>query len=261
VGVEAGVTLIDVSASTSDARRREVGRFAISEVSFASNCRLPSHAHPRACIAVVVAGVVRKSYARQTHEAKRATVVTMPAQEQHSDLFGRAGARLVVVEFDDGANYTSAFTDWSAAALAHRIRQELAQPDAFSDLALEGLALELQAAVSRHETSDARAPWLDDAAAILCNRLRDPPSVDELAGELGVEPGRLVRCFRDRYRQSVGGYVRQARLEWAADLLLQTDTALARIACEAGFADQSHFTRTFAARFGVPPGRYRRARR
>ena len=34
---------------------------------------------------------------------------------------------------------------------------------------------------------------------------------------------------------------------------------LAHAAAQAGFADQSHMTRTFAARFGITPGGYRRS--
>jgi AraC family transcriptional regulator len=255
------VTVVDVSTRTIGARRREVGRFAISDVAFPGGCRLERHAHPRACIAVVVAGAVRKSYDRATHEATRASVVTMPPEEQHRDVFGSSGARLIVVEADDCAAATTAFSDWDAAVLAHRMRCELARADAFSDLALEGLALELTALVSRHAVDEPAAGWLRDVAAILRERFRDPPSAVELAREVGVEPGRLTRSFRARYGEGLGAYVRQVRLDWAAERLLRSDIDLARIACDAGFADQSHFTRSFSARFGVPPGRYRRAHR
>ena len=37
--------------------------------------------------------------------------------------------------------------------------------------------------------------------------------------------------------------------------------ALAQIAYECGFADQSHFTRVFTAAVGATPGAWRRARR
>jgi AraC family transcriptional regulator len=262
--VEVGVALVDVAAETTGARRRDVGRFAVSEVAFAPGTRLGRHAHPRSCLAVVVAGSVRKSYASATHDAFRATVIAMPAEEPHVDLFGAAGARIVVIEEDVGFEHagfdtTLAFSHWGAAALAHHVRRELAHPDEFSALALEGLALELTALVRRQSSAGERGAWVDDAASILRDRFRDPPNASELASEVGVHPAHLARCFRARFGESVGSYVRNVRLDWAADRLTRTNVPLTRVACEAGFADQSHFTRSFARRFGVPPGRYRAA--
>ena len=75
-----------------------------------------------------------------------------------------------------------------------------------------------------------------------------------------MHPAHLARRFRARFGESVGSYARNARLDWAA-ARLRSDAPLARIACEAGFADQSHFTRAFGRRFGVAPGRYRTALR
>jgi transcriptional regulator GlxA family with amidase domain len=67
--------------------------------------------------------------------------------------------------------------------------------------------------------------------------------------------------FRARYGDSLGGYARGLRLDWAAEQLVRSEVPLARLACEAGFVDQSHFTRAFRARFGLAPGRYRAAHR
>jgi AraC family transcriptional regulator len=57
---------------------------------------------------------------------------------------------------------------------------------------------------------------------------------------------------------SVGEYVRRERLDWAVAQLTTTDTPVATVAAEAGFADQSHFTRAFKRHTGLTPGRYRR---
>jgi AraC-like DNA-binding protein len=48
------------------------------------------------------------------------------------------------------------------------------------------------------------------------------------------------------------------RLEFARDALQDVETPISGIAFQAGFADQSHLTRLFRARFGVTPARYRR---
>jgi AraC family transcriptional regulator len=63
--------------------------------------------------------------------------------------------------------------------------------------------------------------------------------------------------FRARFGESIGEHGRRLRLEWAAERLVCSDERLASIAAHAGFADQSHFTREFRRRFGVPPGLYR----
>ena len=39
-----------------------------------------------------------------------------------------------------------------------------------------------------------------------------------------------------------------------------TKRALVDVACEAGFADQAHFTRVFRSAFGLTPARYRALR-
>jgi AraC-like DNA-binding protein len=41
-------------------------------------------------------------------------------------------------------------------------------------------------------------------------------------------------------------------------LLETTDRTIADIACETGFYDHSHFTRTFKRIIGVSPGQYRK---
>ncbi len=256
------MTVVDVTTGTTHVSRRAVGRYLIGDISFTGGARLSWHAHPRSLVAVVVRGGVQKTYARMTHEARRATLIAMPAEERHADRFAAAGARMIVVESEDDLPAVAAFDSWAAAGIAHRIRQELAQPDAFSDLALEGLALELAVLAGRSAPSLDSAPgWLLDVLAILSEHTCEPPSARHLADEVGIHPAHLARSFRAATGQSVGSYARNVSLDWAAGRLVSTDDPLARVACEAGFADQSHFTRAFSRRFGVAPGRYRRAHR
>lgn len=55
----------------------------------------------------------------------------------------------------------------------------------------------------------------------------------------------LARGFRRAMGLSIGKYDRTRRLAQAAGELVDTDRALAAVASDAGFADQSHFTRWF----------------
>jgi transcriptional regulator GlxA family with amidase domain len=49
----------------------------------------------------------------------------------------------------------------------------------------------------------------------------------------------------------------QRRVEVAKDLMLAEPMPLAQVAAACGFADQSHFTRTFASLTGLTPARWR----
>jgi AraC family transcriptional regulator len=237
-----------------------VGAFDVSEVRFGGGRDLGWHAHPRGCVAVVLDGAVRKQFEGLEVEAAEATVVTMPALERHKDLFGRSGARIVVVE-NDLVQSRACFSDWGATLVALRATRELELCDAFTPLALEGLALELVAVAARGAKPPPVSRWLRDAHDELRARFRDPPSTAELATRVGVHPAHLARAFRLRYGDSPGGFVRRCRLQWAAGRLIASDVSLASLAAEAGFVDQSHFTRAFRREFGVTPGLYRRALR
>ena len=256
------VSHFDVAAGTARSRRRLVASFTVSDLSFAGGRRLPRHAHPQSCIAVVLAGGVTKTYRHVTHEAQRATVIAMPAEELHEDAFASAGARLVVVESGEGAAQPGAFEDWGAVSIAHRVAEELEPAGPVHRSGARG---------TRARADDPRAPsraardhgecrWLDAAAELLRERYRDPPTAAELAHEVGVHPAHLARRFRARFGESVGS-TRATRGSTGRPRGFAPTLPLARIACEAGFADQSHFTRAFARRFGVAPAATARARR
>ena len=251
----------DVQTGTSWARRQRVGDFEISEVVFAPHRRLAWHFHPHSCLAVVTIGGVRKTFAKAEEDAIDGTVVEMPAEELHEDLFGREGARIVVVESETDPGTLRCFRDWRAMMLAHCVSRELARPDAYTPLALEGLALELRATVGRNRETGHREPRLDAVRDMLAQDLSYPPTLSQIAREVGLHPSHLARTFRARYGESIGEQGRRLRLEWSANLLTSSDEPLASIAARAGFADQSHFTRAFKHRFGLTPGRYRLAHR
>jgi AraC family transcriptional regulator len=143
--------------------------------------------------------------------------------------------------------------------LAFRAARELATPDPFTPLVLEGLALELSALAERARHAPARPAWLEAARDYMRERFRVPPTVGEVAAVLDVQADVLSRTFRARYGEGLGEYARRVRLEWAASRLAATELPLARVAAEAGFADQSHFTRAFKTWAGLTPAAYRAA--
>lgn len=74
----------------------------------------------------------------------------------------------------------------------------------------------------------------------------------KLAGVANLSPYHFARLFRQSLGLSVHSYVMERRLERASQLLAEGLT-LAEVAARTGFADQSHLSRRYRARFGVSP--------
>jgi len=78
-------------------------------------------------------------------------------------------------------------------------------------------------------------------------------SLDTLATLSGVSRFHFARQFRVSTNESPMGYVRRMRIERATQMLRARHTSVAEIASLLGFADQSHFTRTFKQVTGIAP--------
>jgi AraC-like DNA-binding protein len=81
----------------------------------------------------------------------------------------------------------------------------------------------------------------------------------ELESVTGLTRYDLARQFRATFGTSPYRYLIMRRLDLTRELIHQR-RALADTACEAGFADQAHFTRAFKSAFGLTPARYRALR-
>ena len=81
-------------------------------------------------------------------------------------------------------------------------------------------------------------------------------SLEQMAQAAGLSRYQLIRAFRAATGMTPHAYQLNASINRARSGL-QSGTALAQLAHELGFADQSHFQRVFKAHAGMTPGRYR----
>ena len=81
-------------------------------------------------------------------------------------------------------------------------------------------------------------------------------SLQQLAQTAGLSRYQLIRAFRAATGMTPHAYQLNANINRARSSL-QAGSALAQVAHELGFADQSHFQRVFKAHAGITPGRYR----
>ncbi len=100
--------------------------------------------------------------------------------------------------------------------------------------------------------------WLYTALA----RLRDPAvfagGVPALVSEAGVSREHLARACRRWRTRTPGQLVAEARLDHAKRLLEHSTSGIADIAAICGFGGPAQFYRLFSARYGCPPGAWRR---
>jgi AraC family transcriptional regulator len=91
------------------------------------------------------------------------------------------------------------------------------------------------------------------------HHLGEAISLEDLARVAGVSRFHFARQFRARTGESPMGYLLRTRVERAKTLLLDSRARVVDVSAELGFADQSHFTRTFRRMVGMPPSVYVRA--
>lgn len=266
-----------VAVTTGSQRSRAVdaGGFLVSDAWFPEQAVFGLHFHDRAVVGVVLHGALSIDAGMRHTECVRHSVYVEPRGERHAHRIVR-GAHIVSLQPDPdrsamveplgpALDRIRSFADIKIATRASQLLQEFQYPDVVTPLAMESLALDIVTLIARTDGDDRPyaepPPWLRRVRDYIHDCCTTPLRIDELAGAAGVHPTMLVRAWRRHYRTAIGNYARSVRLEWTRLRLLESDDPLSRIAVRAGFADQSHFTRSFKALFGMSPGRYRSLRR
>jgi AraC family L-rhamnose operon transcriptional activator RhaR len=83
-------------------------------------------------------------------------------------------------------------------------------------------------------------------------------TLTDLADELHLTPGHLVRLFKAATGLPPMAYLAQLRAEHAAVLLLHSSEPITGIGRAVGWPDQNHFARRFKAHYGISATSYRK---
>jgi AraC-like DNA-binding protein len=104
------------------------------------------------------------------------------------------------------------------------------------------------------------APWqARRVAEMIRQRLDGDIHLADLAGECGLSVSHFTRAFRKSFGMSPYRWLLERRIDRAKSLLATGGLSLADIALQAGFSDQTAFTRAFGRIVGDSPARWRRA--
>jgi AraC-like DNA-binding protein len=243
--------------------------------------RYPLHTHPTYVIAVITEGCERIRVGRRTIIAPAGTIAVVNPEEWHD---GEAGA-------EEGWAYR---TFYPSVPLLENIARELGRNGAplFPRALIEDrdLARSLTAAhrcstsqdlmsaetsmltalrhlVLRHGDWEERPEQVERSgsqrrfalyAELIERDLGSELALQHLAQAAGVTRFQVIRDFKKVAGLTPSAFIRDRKLR-RAGLLIAQGMALADAAAEAGFADQSHFTRAFRAMHAVTPGLFRNA--
>lgn len=240
---------------------RAAAGFVFAEALYGPGAEAPWHDHELMGLAVVCDGRYLKKTDRREHECRPGTLTVEPPGVGHMERYGPVPVRTLLVEVlpwraatlaEQGLTFAGPVCgeDDAAILLGRRLSVELRELDGASELALEGLGLELFAIAHRLPARTlsrmtASARWLAVVKERLRADFRSDITLGDLAAGAGVHPAHLSRAFRAREGCSVGEFVRRRRIAWTAERLTTTNNAIASIASCVGFYDQSHFTRAF----------------
>jgi AraC family transcriptional regulator len=232
----------------------------IGEVRYATARVCRKHNHERAFFSLLVSGAYAEEFAGGNIASNQGQVTFHASDTVHRDRIDAVNTRVFIIELMDesplrcgpqpalGAPETS----WLARRLYHHFVQGTLDGDL-----LEGTLLEMQSPAAPQEELS-RPSWLGKVIDLLHSEFRRPISLLEIAATIGVHPAYLSRRFRRNYAISVGEYLNRLRVNHAQRRLRDFEVSLSGIALDAGFADQSHFTRVFRDATGTTPGLFRK---
>ena len=100
------------------------------------------------------------------------------------------------------------------------------------------------------------AERVEKVIALLREKLAAPPTLEEIGRAVGCSPFHLSRTFSTATGLTIPQYLRQLRMERAAELLRSGKFNVTEAALEVGYSSLSHFSQAFHETFGCCPGLY-----
>lgn len=105
----------------------------------------------------------------------------------------------------------------------------------------------------RKKESSANEPLVYQLIQYMAEHFREPLSLDSLARALHVNKYYLSHIFSEKLHISFPDYLNHLRAEYAAQMMLQSQSTLSQVWESAGFSSQRSFNRAFRSIHGISP--------
>jgi AraC-like DNA-binding protein len=94
------------------------------------------------------------------------------------------------------------------------------------------------------------------AKDIIISKMAEPPSLQELADEIGLSLKKLKDGFKQIYGDSVFSFLFDYKMEVARKLLESGDNNVNEVGLKVGYSTSSHFIAAFKKKYGTTPKKY-----
>lgn len=256
------------------------GLSSVTAVEASSDRSFRRHTHDQFGIGVVMRGAQDSASGRGQVRATPGNLITVNPNEVHDGRPVAGESRTWRMLYLDPALIAQTARAMGHSPQAEFIYPVLNHPSAVGAFHRLYAALTTSALGPRHEILDQelfqiltplfgkspaiQLPLLSKELARAKERIDAQPEVPvtlaELAAEAGLSPFHFLRAFKAATQLPPHAYRLQRQLQMARRLIMSGHSVLSA-AYLAGFADQSHLTRHFAATYGLTPGSLSRSRR
>lgn len=94
------------------------------------------------------------------------------------------------------------------------------------------------------------------AKEIIINRMAEPPTLNELAEEIGLSLKKLKEGFKQIYGDSVYSFLFDYKMEYARKMLETGQYNVNEVGLKVGYSTASHFIASFKKKYGTTPKKY-----
>jgi len=94
------------------------------------------------------------------------------------------------------------------------------------------------------------------AKDIVINRMAEPPSLQELADEVGLSLKKIKEGFKQIYGDTVFNFLFHYKMEHARRVLETNTFNVNEVGVQVGYSTSSHFIAAFKKKFGITPKKY-----
>ncbi len=161
--------------------------------------------------------------------------------------------------------FLSAYSDFSYAqqAIMYNVRYYALKPSSFSELTdvFTRIRDEL-APADPPQASLAEAPSTDETIQKVldyCRRNYKSGSLEELSGQLFLNPSYLSTLIRQKTGHTFSEYLMDIRMQQAAQFLQDPSIKIYCVSEMVGYTNQNNFARMFRSHFHMSPSEYRNA--